>query len=66
MPTPYEEISNANASASNVRTDANLALDSLLLGGIEAAEYATKVYVGQVKDFIINRCNTWILHSPVN
>ena len=59
MPTPYEEMSSANASASNVRTDANLALDSLLLGGIDAEEYATKVYVGQVRDFIIDKCKEY-------
>lgn len=44
MPNPYEEISNAYGSRSQVNTDANLALDSLMLGGIEAENYATKEF----------------------
>ena len=45
MPTPYEEISNEHNSRSAMKTDCNLANDALKLGGIDAAEYATKEYV---------------------
>lgn len=45
MPNPYEEISNSYGSRAQVNTDANLALDALMLGGIEAEEYATKEFV---------------------
>lgn len=44
MPTPYEQISEAYASKDMQKTDANLAQDSLQLGGIDAEEYATKDY----------------------
>lgn len=44
MPTPYEQISEAYASRDMQKTDANLAQDSLQLGGIDAEEYATKEY----------------------
>lgn len=44
MPKSYEEISKSRASSSG-KPDANLANDSLHLGGIPAEEYATKKYV---------------------
>lgn len=44
MPTPYEQISEAYASRDMQKTDANLAQDSLQLGGIDAEDYATKEY----------------------
>ena len=44
MPKSYEEISKANANQ-NGKTDANLANDSIHLGGIEAGDYATKAWV---------------------
>ena len=44
MPTPYEQISEAYASRDMQKTDANLAQDSLQLGGIDAENYATKEY----------------------
>lgn len=49
MPKSYEEISNYNANAQG-KPDANLANDSLHLGGIEAEEYATKKYVQDYHD----------------
>ena len=45
MAKPYEEMSNAYASRGQNNTDANLALDALMLGGIEADEYALKSFV---------------------
>lgn len=48
MPTPYEEISNERSNREAVKTDANLAQDSLQLGGIDAEEYALKTYVQEV------------------
>lgn len=45
MPNPYEELSTAYAGRGQVNTDANLALDALMLGGIEADEYALKTFV---------------------
>ena len=44
MPKSYEEISKSRASSSG-KPDANLANDSLHLGGIPAEDYATKKYV---------------------
>ena len=44
MARPSEEISRSNAQGSQ-KTDANLANDSLHLGGIPAEEYATKAFV---------------------
>ncbi len=49
MPKSYEEISNYNASSQG-KTDANLANDSLHLGGIPAEEYATEKYVQDYHD----------------
>ena len=50
MPTPYEEISKSYASKEMHKTDANLAQDSMQLGGIDAEEYATKDFVKQVEE----------------
>lgn len=50
MPTPYEEISNNYNSREATKTDANLAQDSLHLGGLPADDYATKEYVKKVND----------------
>lgn len=48
MPTPYEEISEHYSNVESVKTDANLAQDTLQLGGIDAEDWATKKYVRQV------------------
>ena len=48
MPTPYEEISKNRSNIEAIKTDANLAQDSLQLGGIDADKYALKEYVNQV------------------
>ena len=47
MSTPYEEISQNYSSREAVKTDSNLAQDSMQLGGIDAENYATKEYVKQ-------------------
>ena len=44
MSKPSEEISKYNANSAG-KTDSNLANDALHLGGIEAEDYATKIYV---------------------
>ena len=54
MPTPYEEISEAYASRDMQKTDANLAQDTLQLGGIDAENYATKDYA---KNLVKNKSN---------
>lgn len=48
MPTPYEEISENYSNREAVKTDVNLAQDTLQLGGLDAEDYATKKYVRQV------------------
>lgn len=65
MDTSYEKISKNN-STSQGKTDANLANDSNHLGGIEAAEYATRKYVEdfhnqkeeKIKEYIDSQDNT--------
>lgn len=47
MPTPYEEISENYSNREAVKTDANLAQDTLQLGGLDAEDWATKVFVNQ-------------------
>ena len=49
MAKPSEEISKYNSSSSG-KTDANLANDTLHLGGIPADEWATKRFVQQYHD----------------
>ena len=48
MPTPYEEISKNRSNIESIKADANLAADSLQLGGIDAEKYALKEYVEQI------------------
>ena len=50
MPTPYEEISKNRSNIESIKADANLAADSLQLGGIDAEKYALKEYVEQIKE----------------
>ena len=57
MGTPYEEISENYSNRGAIKTDANLAQDTLQLGGLDAEEYATKLYVQQYSNNKIAESN---------
>ena len=59
MPNPYEEMSTAYGGRGEVNTDANLALDSLLLGGIDANDYALKTFVAAMASNVLQQAKNY-------
>ena len=55
MSNPYEELSTAYGGSGEVNTDANLSLDTLMLGGIEANDYALKSFVNAMAINILSQ-----------
>lgn len=59
MPNPYEELSTAYAGRGQVNTDANLALDALMLNGIDANDYALKTFVAAMAANVLQQAKSY-------
>lgn len=59
MPNPYEEMSTAYGGRGEVNTDANLALDALMLNGIDANDYALKTFVAAMASNVLQQAKNY-------
>lgn len=59
MPNPYEEMNTAYGGRGEVNTDANLALDALMLNGIDANDYALKTFVAAMASNVLQQAKNY-------